>query len=132
MNEDQPKTPAPVARYVRKLSRNIVYPATEKLLARNDLYPCNKKGELLSSGGQELAQAPEPAPVAPNPDALEEEEVARMLELVEYARELGVTGPGRMKKETLLAKIAECEAILAAEKEAAKKLADESSDTDAE
>lgn len=99
--------------WLRTLKSTYVYPATEAFLKRNDLYPCDIKGVLLSSGTSEPLKPEAPITPASKTNENDTEEAAanaRQIALLERAKELGIKNPHTMKEETLVAKIAEAEA----------------------
>ena len=101
-------------KYVRTLDRAIAYPASPRLVKRNDMYPCDEHAVLLSTGTTEPPVAAEPA--TPAPDKTDESEnaaiVERLIGLKARAKELGIKGAHNMKEETLMDRIATAEAAL--------------------
>jgi hypothetical protein len=101
-------------KWVRTLKSKYVFSASKRLLKRNDMFPCDIEGRLLSSGTVEPPVAKEePAKVDENDDAANAAENARREDLIEKARELGIKNAHKMKEETLLDRIAEAEALAA-------------------
>ena len=106
------KTKEVAPQWLRTLKSTYVYPATEAFLKRNDLYPCDIKGVLLSSGTTEPLKSE--TTEASNPKTNENDteaaaENSRQIALLERAKELGIKNAHTMKEETLVAKIAEAE-----------------------
>ena len=103
--------------WCRSLDKTNIYGASEALLSRNDMYPCDSKGNFLASGAQELSK-PVPAPVKPTTDdSANAEDNTRVAQLIQRAKDLGVKNPHNCKEETLLKRIAEKEAELADKKD---------------
>ena len=100
-------------KYCRKTDRNIVYPATDHLLRKCGLVPCDKDGKFIT-GLDEIPAAPGVQIVADTGS----EDVGLLPQLIERATELGIKRASRMKEETLVTRIAEAEDALAASEEA--------------
>ena len=113
----------PKVQWLRKLDDPYVYGASELLLKRNDLYPCDVNGKFASESAQEASAAAEEAPgeSEAEKEAAEAAETKakkaaydlRMIELRKRAVELGVKSAHNMKEETILDRIAAAEAALA-------------------
>ena len=101
---------APEVKFLRKRDDKFVYHATQKLLDRGDMFPCNEDGEFLTTNTVELKAPPQPE--TPKSDTSDGEDNSLVLAMIERAKELGIKNPHNMKEETLATRIAEAEAAL--------------------
>jgi len=100
--------------WLRKLDKKHVIGASETLLKRNDLFPCDINGNFTTTGTQQAAVAAVEKELA-NENVESPEEAAanqRKVALMSRAKDLGIVNPHAMKEETLLDKIAIAEAAL--------------------
>ena len=98
------------ARWLRTANSRYVYPATEELIKRNDMYPCDISGNFMATGTPDMPVVEaEPARVDAQDETEGAKENSTRAGLLELAKSLGIKSPHLYKDETLLQKINEAE-----------------------
>ena len=95
-------------KHCRPRDRKVVFPANKELVKYQGFLPCDKDGNFIT-GLDAIPEVPE-KPVVQSPATDDQGDIP---ELIERAKQLGIKATGRMKRDTLIARIAEAESAKA-------------------
>lgn len=106
---EEANAPAEVL-YVRKRDEKFVYPVSKRRLESGKFFPCDLKGNFISTGTDALESSASPAPRKDeSDDHADEKDNSLLLAMQKRAQELKIKGWAKMKEETLIAAIEKAE-----------------------